>query len=82
MRSNKDDDGGQSKAMAVRWKKERKEGRKDSNQAGWLAQYCLTSVIEQGRAISENRFEGKQGEEKTTSKIATLDTSGDQSGHM
>ena len=85
MRSNKDDDGGQSKAMAVRWKKERKEGkegRKDSNQAGWLAQYCLTSVIEQGRAISENRFEGKQGEEKTTSKIATLDSSGDQSGHM
>ena len=32
MRSNKDDDGGQSKALAEHWMKERKEGRK---LAGW-----------------------------------------------
>ena len=38
MRSNKDDDGGQSKAMAVRWKKERKEGKEGriaTKLAGW-----------------------------------------------
>ena len=40
------------------------------------------------RAIGGNRFEGKQGEENTTSKIATLnqvmtkvDTSRDQNGY-
>ena len=36
MRSNKVDDGGQSKAMADRWIKERKEG-KEGRIASWLA---------------------------------------------
>ena len=38
MRSNKDDDGGQSKAMAERWMKERKEGKEGriaTKLAGW-----------------------------------------------